>query len=128
VTVLFGFSIKIGLGGIEVEAPPAPAPARRRGKLEKCRYPDYEGEIVVQEIREPHVDILVEADRLLILAEMPGIGAKHVHLEVQDDLLKVFAAYGEKKYRKEVLLPGRYSREKMKVSLNNGILMIECLP
>jgi HSP20 family protein len=115
VTVLFGFSIKIGLGGIEVEAPPAPAPA-------------YEGEIVVQEIREPEVDILVEADRLLILAEMPGIGAKHVHLEVQDDLLKVFAAYGEKKYRKEVLLPGRYSREKMKVSLNNGILMIECLP
>lgn len=126
-TLLFGFSIRMGLGGWEVEAPPPADPGRRRDNWENHHH-DYEREIVVQEIREPQVDILVEADRLLILAEMPGIGAKHVHLEVQDDLLNLSAAYGEKKYRQEVLLPGRYSREKMKVSLNNGILMIECLP
>jgi HSP20 family protein len=50
-----------------------------------------------------------------------------VRLEVKDDLLTIYAARGEKKYRKEILLPHSYPRDKMKISCNNGILEIKCV-
>ena len=84
-------------------------------------------EAEVQEIREPVVDIFEEADHLLILAEMPGIGAKDVRLEVADDVLTLEAAKDDKRYRKEILLPRSYPREKMDISCNNGILRIKCV-
>jgi HSP20 family protein len=43
-------------------------------------------------------------------------------------VLTIQAEEGDKKYRKELLLPGTYPREKMTVSCNNGILEIKCLP
>jgi HSP20 family protein len=84
------------------------------------------GETVVQEIREPVVDLFEEKDHLLIVAEMPGISVKDVRLEVRDDLLTITAKKKDKKYRKEILLPQSYPREKMKLSCNNGILEIKC--
>jgi HSP20 family protein len=60
------------------------------------------------------------------VAEMPGIGVEDVRLEVKDDLLTIYAEKGSKKYRKEVLLPRSYSRDKMLVSCNNGVLEIKC--
>ena len=57
---------------------------------------------------------------------MPGTGAKDVQIEVKDDLLTINAKRGDKRYRKEVLLPRAYPREKMEVSCNNGILEIKC--
>ena len=73
------------------------------------------------------VDIFEEDDHLLIVAEMAGVGSDDVKLEVKDDVLTVWAEKGDKKYRKEVLLPGNFSREKMEVSCNNGILEIKCI-
>lgn len=73
------------------------------------------------------VDIFEEDDHLLIVAEMAGVGSDDVKLEVKDDVLTVWAEKGDKKYRKEVLLPGNFSREKMEVSCNNGILEIKCV-
>ena len=55
------------------------------------------------------------------------VGAQDVHLEVADDLLTITAARGKKKYRKEVLLPGSFPREKMRVSCTNGVLEIRCV-
>ena len=57
---------------------------------------------------------------------MPGIGADDVHLDVTDDLLTITAERGKKKYRKEVLLPESFPREKMRVSCTNGVLEIRC--
>jgi HSP20 family protein len=81
----------------------------------------------VDEIREPVVDLFEEKDHLLIVAEMPGIGAADVRLEVKDDVLTITAAKGDKKYRKEVLLPGSYPKAKMALSCNNGVLEIKCV-
>jgi HSP20 family protein len=61
------------------------------------------------------------------VAEMPGIGAADVQLEVKDDVLTLSAAKGDKKYRKELLLPGNFSREKMTLSCNNGVVEIKCV-
>ncbi len=65
--------------------------------------------------------------RTLVLAEMPGISVEDVSIEVKDDLLSIYAEKGEKKYRKEVLFPRNYTREKMVISCNNGMLEIKCV-
>jgi HSP20 family protein len=80
----------------------------------------------VEEVREPAVDVFEEDTHVLIVAEMPGIGAEHVKLDVSGDVLTIAAEQGSKRYRKEVLLPGTMDRAKMKVSTNNGVVEIRC--
>ena len=114
---VMGFSVKMGLGDEGVKVEPF-------GNIRK----DVKtGEPVVQEIREPVVDIFEEEDHTLVLAEMPGISAEDVRIEVKDDLLSIYAEKREKKYSKEVLLPRNYPKEKMLISCNNGILEIKCM-
>ena len=81
-------------------------------------------EVPVQEIREPHIDILEDAGFTLILAELPGITRKDIKLSPKNDLLTIAAARGGRRYYQEVLLPGPHSRERLKFSCNNGILTI----
>src|SRR3972149_5772407 len=78
----------------------------------------------VPEVREPAVDIFEDREHNLVVAEMPGIGVGDVRLEVKDDLLTITAERGDKKYKKEVLLPASFPREKMQVSCANGVLEI----
>ena len=117
---VYGFSVKVGLGDKgdkEVKVEPF-------GNVRK----DAEsGDTVVQEIREPVVDVFEEKDHTLVIAEMPGISTKDVTLEVKDDLLTISAQKKDKKYRKEILLPRNYPQEKMKMSCNNSILEIKCV-
>ena len=117
---VYGFTVKVGLGdkgdkGIKVEP------------FGNVRRDAESGETVVQEIREPVVDIFEEKDHTLVVAELPGVSVEDVRLEVKDDLLTLAAGKGDKKYRKEMLLPHSYPREKMQVSCNNGILEIKCI-
>lgn len=84
------------------------------------------GQSVVSEIREPVVDVFEEADHVLVVAEMAGVGSGDVHVEVRDDVLIISAEKGDKKYRKEVLLPQSFTQEKLEISCQNGILQIRC--
>jgi HSP20 family protein len=117
---VYGFSVKVGLGD----------KGEKAVKVEpfgNVRRDEQSGETVVQEIREPVVDVFEEKDHTLVVAEMPGISVKDVNLTVEDDLLTIYAEKKDKKYRKEVLLPRSYPRDKMKISCNNGILEIKCV-
>ncbi len=114
---IYGFTIKTGLGGDRPRIEPF-------GNLRKDRE---SGHTVVQEIREPLVDVFEEEDHVLVLAEMPGVSAEDVQITVEDDLLTISAARGDKKYRKEVLLPVSSTREKTQVSCNNGVVEIRCM-
>jgi len=114
---MYGFNVKVGLGGDEPTVEPF-------GNIKVDRHAR-EG-VVVAEVREPAVDVLEESDHVLIVAEMPGVGAADVKLEVHDDVLTLSAAAGDKKYRKEVLLPKSCPRERMTLSCNNGIVRIRC--
>jgi len=117
---VYGFSVKVGLGDKgekEVKVEP----------FGNVRRDEKSGETVVQEIREPVVDVFEEKDHALVVAEMPGVSTKDVTLTVKDDLLTIYAEKRDKKYRKEILLPRSYPQEKMKMSCNNGILEIKCV-
>ncbi len=113
---VYGFNVRVGLGDDKVDVQPF-------GNIKRDKQ---SGETVVQEVREPMVDLFEEEDHLLIVAEMPGIGSGDVTLEIKDDVLTIRAEQGEKKYGKEVLLPRSYPREKMEFSCNNGMLEIRC--
>jgi HSP20 family protein len=114
---VFGFTVKVGgLGG----QPPTVEP------FGNIRKDDQTGESVVHEVREPMVDLFEEQDHILVIAEMPGISAADVTIDLQGDLMTITAEKGRKKYRKELLLPKPYPKDKMVVACNNGILEIKC--
>ena len=114
---VYGFSVKVARGGEGVKVEPF-------GNIAKDQAT---GRSVVHEIREPMVDVFEEADHVLVVAEMPGIGPDEVRVEVRDDVLIISAEKGDQKYRKEVLLPQSFPRGKMKISCQNGILQIKCV-
>jgi HSP20 family protein len=113
---MYGFTVKYAQGEENARVEP----------FGNIRTDDKSGLTVVQEIREPVVDIFEEDTHTLVVAEMPGISADDVHLEVKDDLLTISAERGDKRYRKEVLLRSSYSKDQMIVTCNNGILEIKC--
>ncbi|SRR6266567_717129 len=114
---IYGFTVKVGLGD---EKPKVESFGNIRRDAQS-------GRTEVQEVREPPVDVFEEAEHVLVVAELPGIGARDVRVEVKDDVLTIIAEKGDKKYRKEVLLPRSVSREKISVSCNNGVLEVKCL-
>ncbi len=114
---VYGFTVKVGLGGEGVKVEP----------FGNIRRDEESGRSVVQEVIEPAVDVFEEDDHTLVVAELPGIGAKDVLIEAKDDLMTITAAKGKKKYRKEVLLPDSFPREKMQVSCINGVLEVRCV-
>ena len=113
---VYGFTIRTGLKGkepgIKVE------PFGNMGSDKQT------GQPVVHEVREPMVDVFEEPDHVLIVAELPGISEEHLQLELRDDILVIAAEHGEKKYRKEVLLPAAFAAEKMSRSCRNGVLEV----
>lgn len=114
---VYGFTVKSAMGDNDVKVEPF-------GNIRK----DDKGKLVeVHEIREPIVDLFDEADRLVIVAEVPGVDPENLHIELQDDILIISTTKGEPKYLKEVLLPNRYSSSKMSFRCRNGVLEIELL-
>lgn len=78
---------------------------------------------VVEEIREPIVDVFEEGDTIRAIAELPGIQEADVHIEVKGDMLTL-SAEGKRKYHKEVLLSAVVDEENITSSYENGILEI----
>lgn len=114
---IYGFTVKAGLGDQRPHVEPF-------GNIRQDRE---SGHTVVQEVREPVVDVFEEEDHVLVVAEMPGISVEDVKITVEDDLLTIAAERGDKKYRKELLLPASSTREKTQVTCNNGVVEIKCM-
>jgi len=115
---IYGFTVKVGLGGDKPRIEP----------FGNIRQDAKSGRTVVQEVREPAVDVFQEDSHVLVVAEMPGVGLADIHIDVRDDVLTINAEKGDKKYGKEILLPRPFAKEKMQISCNNGVLEIKCLP
>jgi len=76
---------------------------------------------VVDEVREPIVDVFDEEDHIRVLAEMPGVAKADIHHEIKGDILTL-SAENDRKYHKEVLLPAPVKEQDAKVTYRNGIL------
>ena len=80
---------------------------------------------VVEEMREPIVDVFDEKDHILLVAELPGIEESDIKIDIKGDILTLSAERGEKKYSKEILLPSKVDEKSPKASYKNGILEVK---
>jgi len=108
---VYGFNIKVGLGG-------APS-VETFGNIRKGK----EGP-VVEEVREPLVDVLDEGDSFRIVAELPGVEAGDIKVDLKDDILTIAAECKDRKYSKETRLPARTQAGAPAVSSRNGIVEV----
>ena len=109
---VYGFTIRMGLGGQPT--------VEQFGNIRKT-----EKGAVVEEVREPMVDIFDEEDFVLVIAELPGVAESDIHLEVKDDILELTANGKDRKYGKEVLLPSVVDADTMESTYKNGVLEIK---
>jgi len=108
---VFGFSVKTASGGKSV--------FESFGNVKKTP----EGPVVEDE-REPLTDVFNEKKELVIMAEMPGVEAANIKLDLKGDILEISAKDGTRNYRKEVLLPAQVVAESLTSNYSNGILEI----
>jgi HSP20 family protein len=121
---VYGFSVKFGGGneGMKVEPFGHTRAAAPRATQKDNR--SAEKAAPVHEVREPMVDLFEEKDGVHLVAEMPGVAAADVRLEIQEDILVLKAESGDKKYWKELVLPRPYRREDAAITCNNGMVEI----
>ena len=112
---VYGFSVKMGLGGDETKIEP----------FGNVRRNEQTGETVVHEVSEPLVDVLDENDHVLVLVELPGGGDEDLTLDLVGDILTLHAERGSKKYHKEIVLPREFKTEQMERTCRNGICEIK---
>jgi HSP20 family protein len=79
---------------------------------------------VVEEVREPIVDVFDEEDHIRLIAELPGVSEDKIEIEVTGDILNLTASDTDKKYAKEILLPSKVNPQSLKTTYKNGILEI----
>ncbi len=79
---------------------------------------------VVEEVREPIVDLFDEKSHVRLIAELPGVSDEGLSIELKGDILNLNAASKERQYAKEILLPCPVKQESLQKSFHNGILEI----
>jgi HSP20 family protein len=79
---------------------------------------------VVEEVREPIVDVFDEKDHIMVIVELPGVSKEKIKIEVTGDILNLSTSDKTRQYAKEILLPHKVNAETMKTSYKNGILEI----
>ncbi len=111
----FGFSIKVGsldANSVKVKPP------------ESNTHHSKQYAVTVFELQEPLVDIFEETDHTLIVADMPGVNEKDIHVDLKDDILQISTKTSEKNYQKEILLKESFTKDKVVHTYKNGILKI----
>ena len=61
---------------------------------------------------------------MVIIAEMPGIEEKDLTIDLKEDMLEISAVSKTRTYRKELLLPAKADKAKLRHKFTNGILEI----
>ncbi len=112
VKAVYGLTIRTNLGGKPTVEPFGNVRKTARGP-------------VVEEEREPLIDIFDEKDHVLIIAELPGVEEKRISAKLEGDILTLYAAGGDRKYYKEVVLPKDIDADTIQQKYKNGVLEIK---
>jgi HSP20 family protein len=77
---------------------------------------------VVEEERQPLVDVFDEKDHVVVIVELPGVEEKQISTKLEGDILTLSAAGGDRKYYKEVILPKDVDTGTLQSKYKNGVL------
>lgn len=78
---------------------------------------------VVDETREPLVDIFDEGNAVLVVIELPGVAEGDIQVSVEDDILALQTT-GRRRYAKEILLPAAVDPATLAKTYTNGVLEV----
>ncbi|MFX1392938.1 MAG: archaeal heat shock protein Hsp20 [Promethearchaeota archaeon] len=115
---MYGFNINIGPDGkprIDSFGNIKAKPYSRKPKVQ------------VDKSREPLIEIIEESDKLVVIAEMPGVMKDDVELKATSRSLTISTKINSfgRKYYKEIELPAAINSDYAKARLQNGILEVK---
>lgn len=110
--IVYGFRITIGPDGKPVIEEFGNI-RRRRGRAE------------ISEEMEPLVDVFDYGDKVVVVAEMPGVDKDKIDVRItKDNKLIIKASNRDKKYYKEIKLPRDVKPDTAKAKYKNGVLEV----
>jgi HSP20 family protein len=115
---VYGYSMKIGPDGKpEIREFGNIKPQPKLGKAS----------VAIKEEREPLIDIAFMDGEVRVVAELPGVEKGDIKLRGTEDTLTISVDKAERKYYKEIELPGKVDVRQAKSTYKNGVLEV-CLP
>jgi HSP20 family molecular chaperone IbpA len=75
-------------------------------------------------VRKPSVDLVDEAGKIRIIAQIPGTKKEKIKIKVGPDVLELKAAGSEGKYSKKIPLPSKVKKKPLRSTYRNGVLRI----
>jgi len=109
---VYGVSVGRGMGGIPRVQPFGNIRRTERGPI-------------IDEVREPLVDVFDEDDAVLVVAELPGVEENDIQIEIKGPTLKLSTTAKDRKYAKEIQLACAVDESKMESTYKNGVLEIK---
>lgn len=79
---------------------------------------------VVEETREPIIDVFEAGDTVEIVAELPGVSESEIHYEVHGDVVTL-STTGKRRYNKEILLKAAVDDGSGQVGYRNGMFELK---
>ncbi|MDA2927427.1 hypothetical protein MYX84_11800 [Acidobacteria bacterium AH-259-O06] len=73
---------------------------------------------VIEDVREPEIDVMKENDHVLVVGDMPGVNEDDIHFEVKGETLKI-STEKPRKYEKEIVLPCAINGDQATLSCKN---------
>ena len=110
---VYGVSVRVGVHGAPVVAPFGNVRQNERK------------EPVIDDEREPLVDVLDEGEYFLVVAELPGVGADRVSWDLRDRTLTLGASADERRYFKKIQLLEPVEQQTAVSCYDNGVLQVK---
>jgi HSP20 family protein len=108
--VVYGASLRIGA---RVAPPRRPRTVRQNAGREP----------VIDDSREPVADVFDEGDHYLVIVELPGVEETAIHWGVRGGTsLEIRAESGDRKYVKQIALPGLVNDQAATCGYANGVM------
>ncbi|MCG2769032.1 MAG: Hsp20/alpha crystallin family protein [Anaerolineae bacterium] len=80
---------------------------------------------IIDEVREPLIDVFDENDGVLVIAELPGVEEKDIQTEVKGDTLELSTTTKGRRYAMEIQLPCAVDEGKAESTYKNGVFEIK---
>ncbi|UCH57837.1 MAG: Hsp20/alpha crystallin family protein [Candidatus Bathyarchaeota archaeon] len=111
---VYGYSVKIGPDGKPI--------IREFGNIKPGPGGEGQPPLNLQEQREPLVDIIEEENQYKVVAELPGVEKEDIKLHVTDHTLSIKVETPDRRYYKELELPGEIDEFSARSTYRNGVL------
>ncbi|HZW85198.1 MAG TPA: archaeal heat shock protein Hsp20 [Nitrososphaerales archaeon] len=110
--IVYGYSVTIGPDGKPV--------VREFGNVRKGEGTPWKA---INDSREPLVDVVSSDKEVRVIAEIPGVKKEDIELTIDEKSIEI-SVEGDRRYHKELELPGVVDPKGAKSSYNNGVLEI----